>query len=142
MTGILLLVVVGFWIWASVQLTSLLLRRISSRMLRRVVAPAVFVALLVLPVLDEVIGRFQFRALCEDNAVLRINADEVKGKTVRLEIKPSNEVLLGQWLTTYHTRIGFRDTDSDREIGSYSSYVVKGGSCRKFYRFLMTAAGN
>lgn len=58
---------------------------------------------------------------------LKIDADAARGKTVRLVINPSNEILPGQMLVTYHTHAGYRDVGTNQEIASFSTYVVKGG---------------
>ena len=127
MTGIFLLAVAGFWIWASAQLTRLLLRQVRSRTWQRVIAPAVFVVLLLFPVADELVARPQFNALCEKNAVLNIDAAKAKGRSVRLVFEPSNELVPGQVLTTYHSHVSMRDVGSDEEIAGFSRYSVKGG---------------
>ena len=127
MTGIFLLVLLGFWTFVCIQVVRLAIHRVSSRAWRVVVAPVVFVPLFIMPVIDEIIGSFQFRSLCERNAVLRIDANEGAGKTVRLAINPANEIVPGQLLTTYHTRVAFVEVATSREIGSYSSYEAKGG---------------
>lgn len=127
MTGILLLAVVGFWIWASVQLTRLLLRRIPSRMLRQFIAPAIFVAFLVLPVLDEVIGGFQFRALCAREAVLVLGVTNPAGRVARYKADPSNDRVPGTAIPILRSHIEYRDTTTAELIAQYDSYVAKGG---------------
>ena len=127
MTGLLLLTVVGLWMWACVAITRAVLRRMPSLLWRWVVAPALFSALLILPLADEIVGGFQFRALCEKGAVLKIDAEKAKGRSVRVVIQPSNEVVLGQALRTLHTHFSYRVVDSDEEIARYDTYVVNGG---------------
>ena len=127
MTGLLLLAVVGLWVWACVAITREALRRVPSQPLRWLVAPTLFSALLILPLADEIVGGFQFRALCKKGAVLRIDAEKAKGRTVRVVIQPSNEVVPGQALRTLHTHFSYRIVDSEVEIARYDTYVVNGG---------------
>lgn len=127
MTGLLLLAVVGLWVWACVAITRAALRRVPSPPWRWLVAPTLFTTLLILPVVDEIVGGFQFRALCEKGAVLKIDAEKAKGRTVRVVIQPSNEVVPGQALRTLHTHFSYRIVDSDEEIARYDTYAVRGG---------------
>jgi hypothetical protein len=127
MTGLLLLVLVGLWMWACVAITRAVLRRVQSPSWRWLVAPTLFTVLLTLPVTDEIVGGFQLRALCDKNAVLKIDAEKAKGKTVRVVIQPSNEVVPGQALRTLHSHFSYRIVDSEEEIARYDTYVIKGG---------------
>lgn len=127
MTGIFLLLLFGLWVWACAAITNAVIRRVDTRRWRWPLGLAIFSLVLALPVVDEIIGGFQFRALCKKDAVLRINAEQAKGKTVRLVIKPSNQLLPGQVLTTYYTHVSMREMGTDQEIGSYGSYEIKGG---------------
>lgn len=127
MTGLLLLAVVGLWVWACVAITRVVLRQVKSPPSRWLGAPTLFTALLILPLVDEIVGGFQFRALCEKGAVLKIDAEKAKGRTVRVVIQPSNEVVPGQALRTLHSHLSYRIVDSEEEIARYDTYVVNGG---------------
>ena len=127
MTGLLLLAVVGLWMWACVAITRVVLRQVKSPPSRWLGAPTLFTALLILPLVDEIVGGFQFRALCEKGAVLKIDAEKAKGRTVRVVIQPSNEVVPGQALRTLHSHLSYRIVDSEEEIARYDTYVINGG---------------
>jgi len=127
MTGIFLLIVVGLWIWACVAITHLVLRRIDARWWRWPLALVVFGLLLVVPVIDEIIGGFQFRSLCEKGAVLTIDAEKTSGKTVRVVIEPSNEVVAGQALRTLRSHYSYQAVGNGEEVASYDTYAVNGG---------------
>ena len=127
MIGILFLTVVGCWVWASVQLTRFLLRKISSRNWRLVVAPVSFVALLILPVADEIVGGFQLRALCKKNAVFKVEAEKIRGKTVRSVVDPSNKDVEGTPIRIYFSHFSYRDAQTEEELASYTRYVAEGG---------------
>ena len=125
MTGILLLVVVALWLWFCVVLARALLRRLQARPWRLLVVPVVFAASFVAPVVDEILGGFQFRALCERDAVLQIDATNVRGRTVKrtwAESFPANTVLRIR-------RVQYRlvDASTGEELGNYVTLSVWGG---------------
>ncbi len=127
MSGLLMVGLFITWVFVSVMLSRWFARKFRHPTVRTAIALLSFVVLLVLPLVDELIGMQQFDALCEGGATLKIDADAAKGKTVRLVINPSNEILPGQMLVTYHTHMSFRDVGTNQEIASFSTYVVKGG---------------
>jgi hypothetical protein len=78
-------------------------------------------------VVDEIVGGYQFRALCRENAVLRIDAERIKGRTVRVVVAPLNEILPGKAIAIYRSHESFRDTATNEEIASNEWYFAKGG---------------
>lgn len=127
MTGLVMLGLFITWFFISIMLSRWFGRSFQRPIARTAVALVSFVGFLVLPIVDELIGMWQFDVLCSGDATLAIDADAARGKTVRLVINPSNEVLPGQMLVTYHTHMSYRDVVTNQEIGSFSNYVVKGG---------------
>jgi hypothetical protein len=125
MTGIFLLVVVGLWLWLSIATTRALLGRLQPRWWRWLVAFFVLVALLVAPVADEVVGGFQFRTMCERDAVLKIDAVKVRGRTLKrlwVESFPANSVL-----KIRRVQYQLLDASTDEELGTYATLSVWGG---------------
>jgi hypothetical protein len=128
MIGILFFVAVGVWVWASAKLAGSVGNRLVSKQPWRSYAKAfVFVLLMFLIVGDEVIGGFQLRALCRENAVLRIDAEKIKGKRIRLSFEPLDKYLDGIPIRIRWTRRSFRDIATNEELAFYSSYVATGG---------------
>jgi hypothetical protein len=141
MTGLFLLVVVLAWLVAVVFLTNWLMKRVSikPKPVRAAMAMMMFVVLLPLPVADEIVGGFQYRALCEKNAVLRIDEAKAEGRTVKVVVDPSNEILPGTAITIYHSHLSFFDVRTNEKIAEYDRYVAKGGW---FIRMLGISEGN
>ncbi len=129
MSGLLFLAVSFVWLVLAIWVTRWLMRRIrtESTIARLILMLLIFGLILASPVADEIIGGIQFRELCRENAVLRIDAEKAKGKMVREVIGPSNEVLQGTIITVYHTHLSYRDSTTGQEIASTDSYVAKGG---------------
>ena len=125
MIGILFVTVVGLWLWVCIALVRALMRRLSGRPWRYAVGLAAFVVLLVAPVADEILGGIRFKALCEREAVLKIDAEKVRGRTLRrfgVKLPPVSAVLdIERW------RESFVDTASGEELISYVWLRATGG---------------
>lgn len=127
MTGILLLIVVGLWVWVCVAVARALMRRLQMQPWRSLAGFTAFAALLVAPVADEIVGGFQFRALCEKNAVFRVGVENPEGRVTRFSANPANEILMGTALTIYDTGIEYIDVQSGEIVVKFHRYVAKGG---------------
>lgn len=127
MTGIFFLVVVGVYVFVISHLVSRLTRGIRNTKLQLLAGGGAFLLLMALPLADEIVGAFQFNALCKENAVLRIDEEKVKGKSVRLVIDPVNEVLPYKALVIYHSHYTFSDVSSKEKLAEFDEYVAKGG---------------
>lgn len=127
MTGIYLLIVVALWICICIVLTRALLHRLPIQAWRLPVGATVFVALLVAPVGDEIVGGFQFRSLCEKNAVFQIGVEKTEGRIARFSSNPSNEIVPGTAITIYHTGIEYTDVQSGEIVVKFDRYAAKGG---------------
>lgn len=127
MSGIFMLGLAIVWFAIAVMLSRRIGRSLRRSSMQTATALAAFAVLLPLPVADELVGMWQFNRLCREGAKLKIDPDAAKGRTVRLVIDPSNEILPGQVLTTYHSHLSYREVGTDQEIASFSRYSVKGG---------------
>jgi hypothetical protein len=129
MIGLLFLGLVGIWIWVAVTLSRWIGARVPGERWRKPAATASFVALLVLPVADEIIGGFQFRALCDNEAKLVFNVDlaSLKGKTVRSVANPSNKPVDGSFIRINRSHYRYYDADDGKELLSYTEFYARGG---------------
>lgn len=127
MTGIFLLLVLGFWIWVCVVVTRALFFKPPAKTWRSLLGIMVFVALLVAPVGDEIVGGFQFRALCEKNAVLHMGVEKPEGRLAKESIGPVNEIVPGTTIPIYHTGVEYTDIKSGELVVKFDKYVAKGG---------------
>lgn len=83
MSGIILLLVLAIWIYVVKKLSGFCVLKMQSSLKKTIVYYVVFTILLITPLVDEVIGKFQFNSLCSLNNRLIFNEDNLKGKTVR-----------------------------------------------------------
>jgi len=127
MTGILLLVVFGLWAWACNAITRVVLRKVPSSSWRKPVACTLFIALLVLPVIDEIIGGFQFRALCEKNATLRLGVKNPAGRVTRYSDGPIDAPVAGAAIPVSRSHIEYHDVATGELVAQLDRYVAKGG---------------
>ena len=139
MTGLFLIAVVGLWIWLVFKVSRVIGMRVAQGWWSIPIALLIFLVLLPLPVLDEIIGRFQFRALCAKNAVFRMGVEQPEGRVTRETISPSNEVVPGTAITIYGTGIKYTDIQSGEIVVQFDRYVAKGGI---FIRTLGISEGN
>lgn len=86
-----------------------------------------FAVLMVLPVADELVGGFQFRALCREKAVLKIDAEKIRGKTIWMASDPTNKDVGHTAVRIYYTRVSYRDVTTQVELASNGYVVAMGG---------------
>jgi hypothetical protein len=139
MSGLLFLGAVGLWVWACVAMTRWIMRRIGSKPRRLLTGVGVFVLLLVLPVADEIVGGFQFRALCEKNAVFRLGVEKPEGRITRFSADPANEVVPNTAIKIYVSGIAYTDVQSGQLVVKFHRYAAEGGI---FIRTLGISQGN
>ena len=101
--------------------------RISSTALRATAAIVVFSALLVLPVLDEIIGVSQFSQLCQKGASFRIGVEQTEGRSTKFSASPSNSLVDGTAIPMYHTHVRYTDIRTGETVVEFDRYVAKGG---------------
>ena len=82
MSGLILLFILGVWLFVAKKLTSFLTTRMQVGVIKKAARVLLFVLILVAPLADEVIGGFQFRALCEAETQLHYDKDTLAGKEV------------------------------------------------------------
>jgi hypothetical protein len=129
MIGLLFLGLVGLWIWAVLKLSRWIGARVAGGRWRRPVAVVSLIALMVMPVADEIVGGFQFRALCDNDAKLAFYVDpaSLKGKTVRAVADPLNQQVEGLLVKVLRSHSRYYDASDGKELLSYTRYDASGG---------------
>jgi hypothetical protein len=129
MTGLLVLALFGLWVWAVFKLSRWIGGQVQGGRWRWPIAALVFLVFLPLPILDEIIGGFQFRALCKEKAVLTLNVDEasLKGKTVRDVVEPFNKDIAGTAVRISYSHYSYRDVEDGKELLNFAIFRAKGG---------------
>ncbi len=127
MTGIVLLAVVGLWLWVCIAVARALLRQLRPQPWRWLAAASLFALMLVAPVGDEIVGGFQFRALCEKYAVFRVGVERPEGRVTRFSANSPNETVPGTAITIYHTAIDYTDVQTGESVVKFDRYLAQGG---------------
>ncbi len=127
MAGLIFIALIIGWFFAARWLARKISVRIANRALRWLSTALLVVVFMALPVLDEIIGGVQFRALCKEHTTLKIDAEKIKGKTIKVSGKPLNLNLTGTAIPIYFSRISYLDAVSNEELASTGSLDAKGG---------------
>src|SRR5689334_10201371 len=123
MTGILLLAVLSFWTWLCWRVARMVGGHIRHHAWRTVGVGLAFFLLLPIPLADELVGGFQFRALCAQ-PLLNVPVMDVAGRVARFSANPSNSKLSGTAIPIFHTHVEYRDANTSELIASYDSFVA------------------
>lgn len=135
MGGLILLAVVAVWMAACIYAAAWLMRRLPLKRLRTSLAISIFTLLFALPVADELVARRQFIALCGKGAVVKIDAEKIRGKIVRLDISPANRLVEGTFIPIRNSHYSFRDVVTNEELAHYDVYLAEGGFASRWTKF-------
>ncbi len=82
MSGLILIFIIVLWVMVVKKLTVFFTKSMPANGFTRLAKILVFTLLLVMPFMDEIIGGFQFRALCEVETQLKYDEAKLSNKTV------------------------------------------------------------
>ena len=98
MMGLLALFVIGQWIALVFWLSKAMVTRLfEDPMWRYIAGLLIFSVIFPLPILDEIIGGWQFKKLCQENSTIQVDRGQAKGRTVYFVHRPDVEVK-GMWV--------------------------------------------
>ena len=126
MTGLIFLATVALAIGVCVWIASALGGLASSPQIRAPLGFGIFLVLLSLPFIDEVIGKYQFEALCKANWIESVDVSKARGKRVKLESgqsKPIDGFIMP--ITEYP--LVFKDDINGDTLFLYNTYRAHGG---------------
>lgn len=125
MSGLILLFILCAWGFASYSLAKLIAQPIKTPNIKTGVNIALLVLIFIAPVADDIIGGFQFRALCRESAVITIDEEKARGKSV---LGDSKNIALTSYMLPINNRHAiYRDTDTKEILLSWNEYRAKGG---------------
>jgi hypothetical protein len=131
MTGIFFFGILIAWFFAAKWLASKATQRMAFGEPRFLARVFLTVAIVIAPVADEIVGGFQFRALCAKNDALQTDSSRIEGKTVRPVVNPSRREIQSHAIKIYHTHVSYRDIESNEELASYSDYEAGKGLLKR-----------
>lgn len=137
MTGIFLLFVAGIWLGIVIFLAKAIAKKMPEKWWRIPLSVLAFLALLPLPLVDEIVGGMQFANLCKQSATIQVDREKAKGRTVFYD--PQSSVNFnGTWLPIAMQPWKFVDAKTGETILSYNTLIAGGG---RFIRMLGISEG-
>ncbi len=133
MSGIFLIIILITWFFVASFLTRLCVSRMQPGTKKKLAFIALFILMFIAPVADDIIGGFQFRALCTPDNMLVYDAEKLRGKSVvhrDVPIKTINMIIpivvtIGQW----------EDSNTGELLISRKIIRAKGGWLSRFIGF-------
>lgn len=126
MTGILLFFLLVVWVatcfWVAQKIGNLL----PNRPWRAVLKIVIFASLFPMPVIDEIIAKPHFDALCNDKAVLVIDTAQTQGKTVWFDQVIRTPIFIGSLEAILHY-YNYVEVKSGKPVYHYQTISVTGG---------------
>ncbi len=127
MAGLIFIALLIGWFFVARWLARKITVHIANKALRWLSTALLVIVFMALPVLDEIIGGFQFRELCKQNAVLKIDAERIKGKTIQMITLPLNQVIPNTAIKISHSQTRYLDVMTNEELANSRRYEVFGG---------------
>lgn len=126
MTGIFLLFVIALWIVIAIWLSKVVTKKLPEAKWRDLVQFLVFAVFMPLPVIDEIVGGWQFEKSCNDRAEVIIDARNIAGKTVWFDktVRTTTQVF-GIQIT--QLKRGYVDVTTQEPIYHYYRLEARGG---------------
>lgn len=132
MIGLYFLFLVALWIGFVLLVSMFIAKRLPTSKWRPLFGVCLFTTLLPLLFIDELIGKWQFERLCQENSTIYI-APDAKGKTVYLA-EPHREYIKGTWVRIWKQNWRYVDATTGETIVSYNTLGAVGGwFVRTFY---------
>ena len=133
MSGIILLLILFAWGYAAKKITGFCISKMNPGAKKTFVHVCLFVLIFISPVADEIIGGFQFRAMCTPENLLVYDPAKVRGKSVvhrDVPLYTINKIIpivvsTGQW----------EDSKTGELLITYKIYRAKGGWLSRFIGF-------
>lgn len=132
MSGLLLISVFVVWLVFVVLVIRLIVRRFKLWGMKVVFSILIFPILLVAPLADELVGKWQFESLCKDYAVVNVDEHYAMSRRVVTEIRERDQYAKG---TAVQIRIDpyvYRDSETNQVLVSYHTLHAQGGWLIRF----------
>lgn len=86
-----------------------------------------FALVCLAPWADEIVAVRQMERLCREGAALKIDAQRIKGRRVKVSFEPLQADVPGIAVPVTYTKAVHRDAQTGEELGSRASYSIKRG---------------
>jgi len=135
MIGLAFLAVITLWGFVCYKLAVFVFRVNENATIKRVCVSFLTAFFLLLPIADEIVGGFQFRALCKAEASAAIYDEEIIGK-VLVSVGAADYELSGYVLPITKLVFSYQDFDNKDIVISWNYFKAKGGFVSRSLNFL------
>lgn len=126
MTFLMVLAGIGVWFTAAIMLSKRIPRWLGVTKQQGNLSVLLFPVILVAPIADELIGRWQFHRLCEREAVVTLSPDWERVKAARDNDDPITEI--DDYVIPIRVqRVEFVDTNTGKPFLTYKGFHTHGG---------------
>jgi hypothetical protein len=126
MGGLLILAILVGWFYLVKTISSAVVDKMAEGFKKTLVLSLTFIILLSAPVMDEIIGGFQFRALCAEQNIVIYDEDKLKNNV--LIVSPVSSVTTDEYLVSLRqTDMGGRDAKTGELLLQYTKNKANGG---------------
>jgi len=134
MSGIILLFILAIWFYSVKKISWFCISKIQSGTKKAVIHKVLFVLIFIAPVADDIIGGFQFRALCKQGAKLIYDVEKVRGKTVLWSGMPRTKIK-NTIIPIEESIVDWVDVNTGEILIKYKEYYATGGWLSRFIAF-------
>ena len=127
MGGLIFFAVIGIWCLLVVGFVVWVVKKMPDKWWRIPISFFMLVILLILPVIDEVVGGWQFKKLCEANADIQVDKETAVGRTVYFVSQTAIEIE-GAWVRIVLKIHEFVDSTTGEVVVSYNTLRANGGA--------------
>ena len=129
MLGIYILFLAMVWLGVAIGLVLLVTKILPERWWRDPLRVLLILAVLPLPIVDDVFGGMQFKQLCKENSAIHVDRATAEGRTVYLaDVSPRK--LSGTWVPVTLTEWRYVDAKTGKTVLSYNTLTAGPGLFR------------
>lgn len=126
MSGLILIGVVLFWLWAAVVIGQMLTSKLKDSWPKSLATFLTTAVLIPLPVVDEIIGGIQFRALCGVETQINYDKYKLANKTVHSQLLDAVDIE-SLTIPVISQTWNYRDIQSQEILLNYKTLDAEGG---------------
>jgi energy-coupling factor transporter transmembrane protein EcfT len=126
MGGLIFFAVIGIWFFIVLGVIFWIAKKLPERWWRIPISLLFFIVVLILPIIDEIVGGWQFKRLCEANSEIQVNRTTAVGKTVYFVPQPAVEIE-NKFVRIVLKTHKFVDSTTNEVVVSYKTFRANGG---------------
>ena len=134
MIGLIALAILGGWFFVALKASRYICTKVKNEKIKRILSPLLVVLIFIAPVMDEVIGAFQFKTLCSTETKLIVD-ENATGKTVVYENVP-NKIIHGYAIPITESTESYKDVESKNIVIKWNVFRARGGWLSRNLRVL------